>query len=95
METRINRKREKSCLSRFRYFFILATAMAISSCAKFDLEKYIQLQPNEEALSIMAREVAAMFDYYDEISPSFPNEIVGQSEIGGQCGDYALALVNK
>jgi hypothetical protein len=69
--------------------------MAITSCARLDIEKYLQLQPNEEELSTVAREVASIFDYYDEISPSFPNAIVGQSEIGGQCGDYALAFVNK
>jgi hypothetical protein len=81
--------------SIFGCFIILAFTMVIISCARFDLEKYLQLRPNEEELSTVAKEVAALFDYYDEISPDIPNMIEGQSEIGGQCGDYSLAFVNK
>jgi hypothetical protein len=51
--------------------------------------------PDKEALLMLAKEVAALFDYYDEISPSIPNTITGPSETGGQCGDYALAFANK
>jgi hypothetical protein len=76
-------------------FFVLTITMAMIGCTRFNIEEYSQLQPNEEELLIVAKEVASMFDYYDEISASVPNEIVGQSEIGGQCGDYALAFVNK
>jgi hypothetical protein len=32
-----------------------------------------------------------MFRYYEEIQ-TLPNIIVGSLEVGGQCGDYALAL---
>jgi hypothetical protein len=78
-----------------RCFFILAFSTVIISCARCDLEKYLELHPNEERLSTIANEVAALFDYYDEVSPDIPNIIVGQSEIGGQCGDYSLAFVNK
>jgi hypothetical protein len=82
-------------ISALKYFFALTITMIIMSCAKFNLDEYLLLQPNEEELLTVAKEVAAMFDYYDEISASVPNMIVGQSEIGGQCGDYALAFVNK
>jgi hypothetical protein len=76
-------------------FFTLTLITSIISCTKFDVDEYLQLQPNEEELLTVAKEASAMFDYYDEISASFPNVIVGHSEIGGQCGDYALAFVNK
>ncbi len=49
----------------------------------------------ERDVIAVAEEVAAMFNYYDVISPKANNIIVGLSEIGGQCGDYALAFVNK
>jgi hypothetical protein len=35
-----------------------------------------------------------MFSYYDELDPNAENNIVGDSEIEGQCGDYVLAFVN-
>jgi hypothetical protein len=78
-----------------RCFLILTVAMAVTGCTIFNLDKFLQLEPNEEELLTVAEEVAAMFDYYDEISEEFPNAIVGQAEIGGQCVDYALAFVNK
>lgn len=49
---------------------------------------------NDAMLSI-AKKVAKKFDYYDEISASAPNLYKGKSEIGGQCGDYALDFVNR
>jgi hypothetical protein len=52
-------------------------------------------KPDREELLTLAKEVAALFDYYDEISPSIPNMVTGPSETGGQCGDYALAFVNR
>ena len=78
-----------------KYFSTLTLIISIISCTRFNIDEYLQLQPNEEELLTLSKEIAAMFDYYDEISASVPNMIVGQSEIGGQCGDYALAFVNK
>lgn len=48
----------------------------------------------EEQLLETAREAARKFDYYDEISPDIPDVWKGESEIGGQCGDYAVEFVN-
>jgi hypothetical protein len=47
----------------------------------------------EERIMSIAKEVAGMFRYYEEID-RLPNLIVGSAEVGGQCGDYALAFAN-
>ena len=54
----------------------------------------IELNVYKEKIFAVTEEVALKFDYYDEVSPSTPNYHKGHSEIGGQCGDYALAFVN-
>jgi len=78
-----------------KIILILFFTMTIYNCGKFDFEKYMRIKSDEDELINVAKEAASLFDYYDEISPNVPNVIVGQSEIGGQCGDYALAFVNK
>lgn len=47
------------------------------------------------AMVSLANIVASEFDYYDDISSSAQNVVKGRNEIGGQCGDYALAFVNR
>jgi hypothetical protein len=60
-------------------------------CEKTSQEKINPLK-EQEIMSIV-KEVAGMFKYYEEIQ-ILPNIIVGPSEVGGQCGDYALSFVN-
>ena len=54
----------------------------------------IELEDYRAKILAVAEEVAMQFDYYDEVSAAVPNSIKGDSEIGGQCADYALAFVN-
>jgi hypothetical protein len=49
---------------------------------------------DEGELISVAKEAAGMFYYFPEINPHLNNLIVGPSEVGGQCGDYAAAFVN-
>ena len=49
---------------------------------------------NGDEMLALAKEVALKFNYYNEISLTVPNFCKGGSEIGGQCGDYALEFVN-
>ena len=70
---------------------IVFLSLALFGCAT---TKEQDIQPDIEELISVAKEVAAMFDYYDELNPKVKNLIVGPNEIGGQCGDYALAFVN-
>ena len=53
------------------------------------------LAEQQKEMESVAKNVALEFDYYDEISSTVPNFLKGESEIGGQCGDYALAFANK
>jgi len=63
-----------------------------------ELEKPIVSKPEpanmEDAIMEIVNEVGAMFHYYREIDPNPGNLIIGENEIDGQCGDYALAFVN-
>jgi len=59
-----------------------------SPCEAIDLSVY------KTKMIAVAKKVAFKFNYYDEISSSIPNFYQSKSEIGGQCGDYALAFVN-
>jgi len=49
---------------------------------------------DEEKIMEVVNEVGMMFRYYLELDPNTKNVIVGPNEVGGQCGDYALAFVN-
>ena len=49
---------------------------------------------DEEKIMEVVNEVGMMFRYYLELGPNTKNVIVGPNEVGGQCGDYALAFVN-
>jgi hypothetical protein len=74
---------------------IFAVGLLILSASVFGNGKQEVQEPvNIEDVMSVAKEVAAMFDYYDEINPYIENLIVGPNEIGGQCGDYSLAFVN-
>jgi hypothetical protein len=74
------------------FVFVLVLVAGNTACIS---RENTRVQPDEEELLSVAKETAALFDYYDEISPNVPNIIVGTSETGGQCGDYALAFVNR
>jgi hypothetical protein len=50
--------------------------------------------PDRQEITDLVIKVAGMFSYYDELDPNAENNIVGDSEIEGQCSDYALAFVN-
>ncbi|KAF1081783.1 MAG: hypothetical protein GQF41_1423 [Candidatus Rifleibacterium amylolyticum] len=62
--------------------------LGIDAAAAFELEE------NRAKILAVVEEVALKFNYYDEVSASVPNFIKGDSEIGGQCADYALAFIN-
>ena len=49
---------------------------------------------DEEKIMEVVNEVGMMFRYYLELGPNTKNVIIGPNEVGGQCGDYALAFVN-
>jgi hypothetical protein len=55
-------------------------------------QKKLDILNGQEIIGIV-NEVAGIFRYYEEIQ-ILPNIIVGSLEVGGQCGDYALAFVN-
>ena len=74
-------------LGAFLLFIACETSQGQSATNQYDI-------PNEEELINVAREAAAMFYYYPEINSRANNLVVGPSEVGGQCGDYALAFVN-
>jgi len=75
--------------------FVFAAALLIASASAFGNGKQEVQEPvNIEDVISVAKEAAAMFDYYDEINPYIQNLIVGPNEIGGHCGDYSLAFVN-
>lgn len=49
---------------------------------------------DQQEIVNIAHQVAQRFDYYNEISSTAKNLVTAKDEIGGQCGDYALAFAN-
>jgi len=62
--------------------------LGIDTAEAFEIENY------RAKILAVVEEVALKFNYYDEVSATVPNSIKGDSEIGGQCADYALAFIN-
>lgn len=75
-----------------RIMMAIIIVLMLSGCVhKTENNKPIE---NEAEMLALAKEVAMKFNYYDDISATVPNFYKGESELGGQCGDYALAFVN-
>ena len=75
-----------------RIVIVAFIALLLLGCVH--TEQNVEQVGNKDEMLSVAEVVASMFNYYDEISPAVPNYFKGESELGGQCGDYALAFVN-
>jgi hypothetical protein len=75
-----------------KLFAVLLISLLFVGCATTSNVEYGPV--DEEKIMEVVNEVGMMFRYYLELDPKTKNLIVGQNEVGGQCGDYAIAFVN-